>query len=91
MSPSFSKHAVVLLRVPWAWRRGSCLGFQDLPATGMVSIQELAANSGSSWMKLLNVVKCNLKELTTKSACVPVVIKGVFEMYMHEGFHGVLS
>ena len=31
-------------------RGGSWLGCQDLPAMGAVFIQELAANSGSSWM-----------------------------------------
>ena len=31
-------------------RGGSWLGCLDLPAMGAVSIQELAANSGSSWM-----------------------------------------
>ena len=31
-------------------RGGSWLGYQDLPAMGAVSIKELDANSGSSWM-----------------------------------------
>ena len=30
--------AVALLRGPWVWCRGSCLGFQDLPAMGLVAI-----------------------------------------------------
>ena len=47
-SPSFSEHA--LLGGPQAWRGGSWLSFQDLPAMGADFIQELAASSGSSWM-----------------------------------------
>ena len=50
MSPSLSKHAVTLLRGPQAWCGGSWFGFQDLSAMGAVSIWELAADSGSSWM-----------------------------------------
>ena len=33
-------------------------------------------------MQLLNAVKCNLTELTTKSACVPLVVSGV-DTYAH--------
>ena len=33
-------------------------------------------------MQLLNAVKCNLAELTTKSACVPLVISSV-DTYVH--------
>jgi len=37
-------------------RGGSWLGCLDLPAMGAVSIKELAANSGSSWMfQALNI------------------------------------
>ena len=33
-------------------------------------------------MQLLNAVKCNLKELTAKSACIPLEVSGV-DMYAH--------
>ena len=41
--PVMLRHSVVV-------QCGSWTGFQDLPATGAVSIQELVANSGSSWL-----------------------------------------
>ena len=31
-----------------------------------------------------NAVTCNLTELTAKSACVLVVVSGVFDMYIHK-------
>jgi len=38
-------------------------------------------------MQLLNAVKCNLVELTTKSACVPLVVSD-FNTYAHASeFH----
>ena len=50
MSPILSELAFALLGGPSAWRGGSWLGCQNLPAMGAVFIKELAANSGSSWM-----------------------------------------
>lgn len=42
----------------------------------------------SEYMKyydLFNAVKCNIAELTTNSAYNPLVVSGVFDMYMHQG------
>ena len=59
---------------------------------GAVSIWELAANSGSSWMseapnlhfarQLLNAVKCNLTELTTRSTSFTFAVSGLLDMRM---------
>ena len=50
MSLPFHRAMPSLLGGPPAWSGGSWLGCLDLPAMGAVSIWELAANSGSSWM-----------------------------------------
>ena len=59
----------------------------------VVSIWELAANSGISWMsqapkfhlakQLLNAVKCNLMGLTTKSARILIVGQLCRDTCMH--------
>ena len=92
MSPPFLRAMPSLLGGPLAWSGGSWLGCLDLPAMEAVSIWELAAYSGSSWMsqapnlhfarQLLNAVKCNLTDLTTRSTSFSFTVSSLLDMRM---------
>ena len=79
--------------VPFLWCGGSWLGCAVVPvmgalfqSRGWLPIVEAPGYfrhpTSILAMQLLNAVKCNLTELTTKSACVSLEVSGV-DTYAH--------